>query len=89
MRNYLKEHPAAFDHDEVAILVGAFDQAWQLILKSGAKLDGELMAVRELLAKRIIEVAKQGERDQRRLCEDALAHLAASGLKKVPRPLTP
>ena len=37
-------------------------------------------ATRELLALRIIEMAKLGERDPHRLREDALLHLAQSNL---------
>jgi hypothetical protein len=73
---YLKRHGEVFEPEEVTLLVGAFDKAWQTILASGVQLDGEAQAVREMLAKRIIEIAKRGERNQQLLCSDALGHLA-------------
>jgi hypothetical protein len=88
MLAYIKAQPY-FEPEEIIVLVGAFDKAWQLLLKSGAKLDGQAEAAREILAKRIIEVAKQGELNQRRLSEDALAHLAAITLQNMPRPRAP
>ena len=74
---YLKNHGQVFEPEEVTLLVGAFDQAWQTILASGVQLDGDAGPVREILAKRIIEIANRGERNQQLLCSDALGHLAA------------
>ncbi len=45
--------------------------------RSRCRLSGCLYT-RELLAKRIIETARQGERDAIRLVDDALSHLANS-----------
>jgi hypothetical protein len=78
MQSYLDNHHQAFGPDEVLILVGAFDKAWQSVLDSGARLDGAAEPIREILAKRIVDAAKLGERDQDRLCKDALDHLANS-----------
>jgi hypothetical protein len=71
---YLKKHPAVFDPNEVRVLTEAFDQAWQLMEASGAKFENDSHAeeVREVLAKHIIEAARQGERDSQRLIEAAL-----------------
>ncbi len=71
---YLKKHPAMFKAEEVRVLTAAFDQAWQLMERSGARFetDGHAEDVREVLAKHIIEAAKQGERDPKRLIEAAL-----------------
>ena len=71
---YLKKHPAVFNAEEVRVLTAAFDQAWQLMEASGAKFETDSHAekVREVLAKHIIEAAKQGERDPQRLIEAAL-----------------
>ena len=69
---------AAFDPDTVALLASAFDTAWNTVKKSGSPIaaDGQAASTRELLAKRIIEMGHKGERDGRRLVDDALAHLA-------------
>lgn len=89
MRGYLKEHPGAFDPDAIRILVAAFDKAWQSVQASGAIFDTDAAAeiARAVLAKHIIEAAKQGERDQRRLRDGALVSLAQSNLRSVAPPL--
>jgi hypothetical protein len=68
----------AFDPDTVALLSSAFDKAWDKLKTSGSSLtaDDQALSTRELLAKRIVERALKGERDERRLMDDALAHLA-------------
>ncbi len=69
-----------FDPAATKILTAAFDTAWQMLKISGNVLaaDYRAAATRELLAKRIIEVGRQGERNPLRLAEDALAFLANS-----------
>ena len=59
---------------QIHILVSAFDKAWEAIQTSGAKFDTGAHAehARATLAKHIIEAAKQGELDQRRLRDGAL-----------------
>jgi hypothetical protein len=83
MRGYLKEHPGAFDPDEIRILVAAFDKAWESVQASGAMVDTDtrVESARAILAKYIIEAAKQGERDHRRLRDGALLALAQSNLR--------
>jgi uncharacterized protein YdaU (DUF1376 family) len=49
------------------------------------RVDRELQAVRDRLAKYIIEQARHGERDQRRLRDGALLQYAQSNLKSKPR----
>ena len=84
MRKFLHDFvdPGVFAPDAVRILIAAFDGAWQCIGR-GAKLSGEQAELtRELLAKYIIEQARQGELDQRRLRDGALLHLAQSNLRR-------
>jgi hypothetical protein len=73
----------AFDADDVRILTAAFDDAWKSIQDSGVTFpsDAHADATREILALRIIEMARFGERDQRRLRDDALLHLSQSNLR--------
>jgi hypothetical protein len=70
----------AFDPDTITLLASAFDAAWDTVKKSGSPLaeDDRAASTREVLAKRIIEMGKKGERDPLRLVDDALAHLAGS-----------
>src|SRR5215468_4156608 len=71
-----------FSPQDVRILVAAFDAAWRSLLASGITFesDRESEAVRDTLAKHIIEQAHYGERDQRRLRDGALLQYAQSKL---------
>ena len=60
--------------DTTPILTAAFDQAWAKLKASGEPIADET-ATRSRLAKRIVERAKEGERDVAHLVEDAIAHL--------------
>ena len=83
MRNFLGDD--VFDPGTVSILMAAFDSAWQSIKASGARLsEKQSELVRVILAKSIIEQARQGEFDQVRLRDGALLHLAKSNLKYPP-----
>jgi hypothetical protein len=91
MYGYLKEHVGAFGPAEIRILVSAFDKAWESIETSGAKFDmgAHAECARAILAKHIIEAAKQGELDQRRLRDGALVAFAKSKLRTGETPPTP
>ena len=69
---------AAFDPETVRLFALALDTAWDTLQTSGSPLaaDDQAAATRDVLAKRIIELGKQGERDPQRLAAGALAHLA-------------
>ena len=74
----------SFDPEHIRILTNAFEEAWDALKSSGTTLThGHADATREVLAKLIIEMAKLGERDQRRLRDAALAHLAEVNLRKA------
>ena len=91
MYGYLKEHVGAFGPFEIRILVSAFDKAWESIQASEDKFDTGAHAerARAILAKHIIEAAKQGERDQRRLRDGALLAFAKSKLRTDETPNQP
>ena len=76
-----------FSPNDVRILVAAFDDAWRSLLARGITFesDHELKAVRDALAKHIIEQARYGERDQLRLRDGALLQYTQSKLKSKPR----
>jgi hypothetical protein len=67
-----------FDSETNNLLAAAFDTAWKLLRALGSTLAAgpESAATRELLAKRIIEMAQRGERDAFKLIDGALMHLA-------------
>jgi hypothetical protein len=76
MLRYLKDL-AAFDPETISILIGALDDAWQAVEANNTafRMDGHPEAARNALAKHIVDMAKQGERDRQRLIEGALARL--------------
>jgi hypothetical protein len=68
----------SFDPEAVEILSAAFDDAWEQIKQSGSALARPAYerGAREILAKCIIDMAQQGERDRRLLSEAAIKFLA-------------
>ena len=70
---------SAFDPETTNLLGRAFENAWETLRVAGSPLAEEIHAAstRQVLAKTIIARAQQGERDSRRLVENALASLAA------------
>src|SRR6266851_6654248 len=86
MRRFLAEHLGVFDPNDTRILVSAFDKAWEAVQASGVIFDkAKADSARAILAKHIIAVAKDGERDQGRLRDGALVALAQSNLQTAPR----
>ena len=66
-----------FDPETAHLLAAAFENAWNSLAAGGDRFTDPLKAAhsREVLAKRVIELAQRGERDSIRLCDDALAYL--------------
>jgi hypothetical protein len=60
--NIVPIHDVVFDDEATRLMGAAFDQACQSL-----QADDRAIAVRETVAKRIIEAAKTGERDEVRL----------------------
>jgi hypothetical protein len=71
---------SAFEPETVEFLVAVYEAAWKEVEQSGSKLASPAYrrAAQELLAKRIIEDAQRGERDAKRLAEDAVSFLERS-----------
>jgi len=65
---------AAFDPESAEMLAAAFDAAWDTIRNTLAAAENA-DAARERLAKRIIEMAQRGERDPKRLVDDAVSYV--------------
>ena len=65
----------AFDSHETRILARAFERAWDRFLRAGRLTPYNLLSSREALARRIIEEAQRGERDEWRLARHAVSHL--------------
>ena len=79
----------AFNSEVTRLLGSAFEDAWQKLTTSEAALADERRAalLREVLAKRIIELGRHGERNHDRLVENALANLVKSNAAPAGRHL--
>jgi hypothetical protein len=71
-------HAGVFDPEQVGILGAAFDQTWQAVQETGTPFasNGIAEATRDLVALRIIAMARLGELDCDRLREGVLRYLA-------------
>ena len=71
---------AAFDPESIQVLVSALDEAWRRIQQSGSQFARPAYSrvMREVISKRIIEMAQQGVKDQHTLVDDAVRFLAAN-----------
>jgi hypothetical protein len=93
MQRYLQSDSnggTTFDPDTVHLLGDALDGAWRRLQTTGVYFEsrGHAEATREKLALRIIEMAKQGERDLDRLRDDALEHLERTSPERSKRRYT-
>lgn len=76
----------AFDPESIQVLVSALDEAWRRIQQSGSQFARPAYShMREVISKRIIEMAQQGIRDQPTLVDDAMRFLAANYKDAVKR----
>jgi len=63
-----------FDAETTALMCEAFDKSCQT-LRGSSQLD----SIRDSIARRIIEIAGNGERDPNRMCEAALSSIGIRG----------
>ena len=82
MEKFLREHPG-FGPEEVSILKAAFDEAWSALTPAGFTRDAQAHEhLRGCIARIIIDLAHEGERDVARLSSAAVtrcAELAPAG----------
>ena len=70
----------AFTPETIEILAAALDETWERLRQSGSRLarPAYSRAMREVVAKRIIEMAQRGVQDRQALVTDALRFIAAN-----------
>jgi hypothetical protein len=68
--DFIRSTDGAFDAQATALLAQAFDKACAELHDRGQPI-----IVREIIARRIIEIAGRGERDPEQLCSAALTSL--------------
>jgi hypothetical protein len=64
----------------IAVLSAALDEVWGRLLQSGSECTrpAYARAMREVVARRIIDMAQRGTKDQKQLVEGAVRFLAAN-----------
>jgi hypothetical protein len=77
---FVRSESAVFDPETVQILAYALDDAWACIEKAGSRYARPAYSrgMREVVAKRIIEMAQRGVRDQEQLAADAVKFISAN-----------
>jgi hypothetical protein len=77
---FVHSESAVFDPETVQMLASALDDAWGRIEKAGSRFarPAYSRAMREVVAKRIIEMAQRGVTDQEKLAADAVRFVSAS-----------
>ena len=81
---------ADFDPETIAVLCAALDEAWDRLLQSGSECTrpAYARAMREVVARRIIDMAQRGAKDQKVLADGAVRFLAANyRLEEKRRPI--
>ena len=80
MAEVLKFRETAFTPETVQILADALDEAWDRLGQSGSQLArlAYSRVMREVVAKRIIEMAQRGVEDREALVADALRFITAN-----------
>ena len=70
----------AFTPETIEILAAALDEVWERMRQSGSRLTRPAYSrvMREVVAKRIMEVAQRGVEDREALVEDALRFITAN-----------
>ena len=78
----------AFDPETIAVLSAALEEAWDRLLQSGSECTrpAYARAMREVIARRIIDMAQQGTVDQKELANRAVRFLAANYRLERKRP---
>jgi hypothetical protein len=75
MSRHLEDPNDAWDSETTNLLKRALDEATRRALADGITTDKNGEPLRDALARKIVVMAKRGERDEKRLVEGALEHL--------------
>jgi hypothetical protein len=77
---FVRSDSTVFDPEAVQVLASALDDAWARIEKAGSRFarPAHSRVMREVVAKRIVEMAQRGVRDQEKLAADALRFISAN-----------
>ena len=84
----LSRPEACFDPEAVSILSAALEDAWDRLLRSGSECTrpAYARAMREVLAKRVFDLAQRGVMDRKELADSVVRFLAANYRHAPDRP---
>ncbi len=70
----------AFDPETISVLSAALEEAWDRLLESGSECTrpAYARAMREVIARRIVDMAQHGIKDKKELVDGAVRFLAAN-----------
>ena len=76
----LVRREVAFDPETIGVLSAALEEAWDRLLQSESECTrpAYARAMREVVARRIIDMAQRGTKDQKELANGAVRFLAAN-----------
>ena len=79
----------AFDDQLTRTMVEAFEMSWRGLCDNGhaATLSSRAIATREIMARRIVHLAKQGVTDRTRLSAEAITVILATDFRPATRHL--
>ena len=77
---FVRSDSTVFDPVAVQVLASALDDAWARMEKAGSRLARPAYSrvMREVVAKRIVEMAQRGVRDQEKLASDAVRFISVN-----------
>lgn len=77
---FTRSEESAFDPETILILASALDEAWDRLQKRGSRFTRPAYsrATREVIAKRIMEMAQRGVKEHRTLVDDAVQFLSSN-----------
>jgi hypothetical protein len=80
-----RPYATVFEPESVQVLASALDDAWARIEKTGSRFARPAYSrvMREVVAKRIIEVAQRGERDPQKLAADAVNFVSTNYVENL------
>jgi hypothetical protein len=88
---FVQSESAVFDPEAVQVLASALDDAWARIEKTGSQFARPAYSrvMREVVAKRIIEMALRGVKHQETLAADAVRFISANYVENCPAKIEP
>ena len=88
---FVRSESTVFDPETVQVLASALDDAWGRLERTGSRFARPAYSrvMREVVAKRIIEMAQRGVKDQGTLAADAVRFISANYVENYSAKIEP